>query len=201
MTALLANVSAAGNVTTSGDIGNRYTWLALGIANITIAGASDIAMSALMRRTCPGYGCMLAGNETTLSESWFDAASESHNHAMLGHVDEYFYRYVAGIQYSRPQLQLGGSRARASASSKLQLQRTLGAEVIISPHPLPGLDWVNASFTAPEGVIAVYWRRVGGGAIDLEVELPPGVRGSLVMPGGMAQPLSSGVQMRRMGLE
>jgi alpha-L-rhamnosidase len=179
--ALLRNVTGMGNVTTSGDIGNRYTWLSLGDA-----GMADAVAGVLARDVCPGYGCMLIAGETALVENWYDAPSDSHMHAMLGHIDEYFYRYLAGIQ----QATVGwGDDATAAADAPW-------AAVRIAPVLLPGLDWVNASFDSPAGLIRVAWTRLRSGGsevVELTVELPPQVRGHAVLPlSGRVVPLDGG---------
>lgn len=43
---------------------------------------------------------MLAQGATALAESWNFQLGESHNHAMFGHIEEWFYEYVGGIQFS-----------------------------------------------------------------------------------------------------
>ena len=83
---LLRDVTARGNVSTSGEIGNRYALMALGGM-----GAQGVAAvwASLLRATAPGYGWMLTMGETALAESWTDAPGDSHIHAMYGHVDEF----------------------------------------------------------------------------------------------------------------
>ena len=168
LAALIANITSRGNVTTSGDIGNRYTWLSLGRAG---ASAAAVVSSVFERSTAPGYKHMLLAGETSLAENWYDTASDSHNHAMLGHVDEYFYMYVAGIQRGS-----GGGDP--------------WSDVRVAPMLLPGVDWVEASFDSPQGLIRSKWSRqparlgarTAGETIVCEVELPPGARGRLVLP-------------------
>ena len=84
--ALLADVRARGNVSTSGEIGNRYALLALGEMG---AEGVEAVWSSLLRSDSPGYGHMLVMGETALAESWTDAPGDSHIHAMYGHVDEF----------------------------------------------------------------------------------------------------------------
>lgn len=70
---LLGDVAARGNVSTSGEIGNRYALLAL-----AEAGPQGIAAvwASLLRDTSPGYGWMLVQGETALAESWTDAPGD-----------------------------------------------------------------------------------------------------------------------------
>lgn len=43
---------------------------------------------------------MLEQGATSLAEMWDFQLSESHNHAMFGHIEEWFYEYLGGIQFS-----------------------------------------------------------------------------------------------------
>ena len=107
------------------------------------------------------------------------AASDSHNHAMLGHVSEYFFRYIAGIQ------QGDGGAAGADPWSAVH----------IAPQAIPGLDWVDATFDSPAGLVTSRWQRRAAGSprdggattyesdgIEVAVGLPPGVAGRLTLP-------------------
>jgi len=155
---LVGDVRARGNVTTSGEIGNRYALLALGDA----PGGADAVWASLLRTDAPGYGVMLARGETALAETWTDAPGDSHIHAMYGHIDEYLFSRVAGIR------QAAGGRA--------------WRDVVLAPVLPAGLDWVNASFDSPRGLIHAAAVDVGAGAVELTVEVPPGVRAEVVLP-------------------
>jgi len=162
---LLGDVVSRGNVSTSGEIGNRYALLAL--ANAGPAGLAAV-WSSLLRNNTPGYGWMLVQGETALSESWNDAPGDSHIHAMYGHVDEYLYAFVAGIR---------------------QAPESVGwTQLVLAPALLRGLDWVDASYDSPRGLIRVAYNVTpagdGGGSIDVElrVSVPPGVRAEISHP-------------------
>lgn len=155
---IVADIRARGNVTTAGEIGNRYALLALADA----PGGTDAVWASLQRRDAPGYGWMLSRGETALAESWTDSPGDSHIHAMYGHIDEYLYAHVAGIRQA-----VGSVAWRA---------------VVIAPQ-LPGsLAWVNATFSSPRGLIHAAAVDVGGGVVELTVEVPPGVVAEVVLP-------------------
>jgi hypothetical protein len=178
---LISNITGEGNVTTSGDIGNRYTWLALGKA--ASASTNELVSSILTRTNCPGYGCMLVAGETALAENWYDASTDSHIHAMLGHIDEYFYTYIAGIQMNEA--------AEANAAIPW-------SEIHIKPQMVHGLTWVNASFDSPLGMIRSAWTKLDETSTAFEVELPPGASGKLtVETTGEVIPLRSGKMTHR----
>lgn len=172
--ALVADVVARGNVTTGADIGNRYIIQALAEAE----GGTDALWSSLLRKTSPGYGFAVASNETALPETWDDSASDSHIHAMLGHIDEYFYSHVAGLR---------------QAVSDVGWRR-----VLIRPRPTAGLAWLNCSFAAPSGQFDIFWelrvpqsvalagsggaRAIGRWDFKLTVTIPVGSTAEITLP-------------------
>jgi alpha-L-rhamnosidase len=56
----------------------------------------DILHKVETKTTFPSWGYWIENGATTLWESW--NAESSHNHQMFGTVNEYFYKYFAGIQ-------------------------------------------------------------------------------------------------------
>jgi hypothetical protein len=163
---LRGDIVARGNVMTSGEIGNRYALMAMGAM-----GAEGIAVvwDSLLRNTTPGYGIMLVMGETALAETWDDSPGASHIHAMYGHIDEFLYTYVAGLQ------QAPGSVAWRSAR--------------LAPALLPGLDWLDVSYDSPAGVYRVAYNVTpdaggSGGGVDVELRVtaPPGVAATAVLP-------------------
>jgi alpha-L-rhamnosidase len=162
---LLDDVIARGNVTTSGEIGNRYALLAL--AGVPAGAGNDAIWSSLLRSDAPGYGWMLTMGETALAESWFDAAGDSHIHAMYGHIDEWLYRFAAGIQ------QDGTAATRSTGWSNVR----------IAPVLLPGVFWLQASFDSPRGLIFVEVSHDQlSGVVNVMAEVPPGVIAHVVLP-------------------
>jgi len=160
---LLADARARGDVFTAGEIGNRYALLAA-----ASAGAPGVAAvwASLLRNNSPGYGWMLTMGETALAESWNDSPGDSHIHAMYGHVDEFLFAFVAGIQ---------------------QATGSVGwARLALAPALLRGLNWVDASFDSPRGLIRVAYNVTSGTAGRVDVELratvPPGVAADIVHP-------------------
>lgn len=167
--ALLADVRARGNVSTSGEIGNRYALMALGEMG---ADGVEAVWSSLLRTNAPGYGWMLTMGETALAESWTDAPGDSHIHAMYGHIDEFLYTYVAGIK-GVGLVGAGAARAGATAWDAVEL----------TPMLLPQLTWVNCTYQSPRGLIAVSYRAAEEGeGVVVAAQVPPGVQGVLVLP-------------------
>ena len=132
---IVNDVITRGNVTTAGEVGNRYAMLGLASAE----GGLDALWNSLLRTDAPGYGVMLTLGETALAESWFDDPSDSHIHAMYGHIDEMFYKYYAGIQQEKGSV--GWRKVR------------------FEPHPLfvdGNGAWINATYHSPRGLLTSY---------------------------------------------
>lgn len=173
--ALVADVLQRGNVTTGGDIGNRYVLDALARA----AGGPDVLWASLLRPSSPGYGYLVAQNETALPESWNDKPAASHIHAMLGHVDEFLYRHVAGLRQHEDD--------------------TGWQHVVVAPVLIRGLNWVRCAFAAPSGLMIVHWTATTASARSnetgvehrtvfvLRLTLPLGVVAEVKLPAGDRQ--------------
>jgi len=161
---IMSDASGRGNVTTAGEIGNRYVLRSL--AAEPSGEGMAILWASLHRRTSPGYGWMLVRGETALAESWDDAPGDSHIHSMYGHIDEVLYAYVAGIR------QVGGGSG--------------WREVLLAPVHVEGLLWVNATFDSPRGLFASAYvastTSDGRRSMELTLTVPAGVRATAVLP-------------------
>jgi hypothetical protein len=178
--ALIEDVVSRGNVTTSGEVGNRFAFLAMAQSQPGL----EAFWASLLRTDAPGYGWMLTMGETALSETWFDSSSSSHIHAMYGHLDEIFYAYVAGIR----QLVVDGADGTAGPGGVgLPSAGSAWGRVLVAPAVLPELDWVNATFDSPRGLITSHCRveqaaTPGRLAVTVEAQVPPGVEGWVELP-------------------
>ena len=77
-----------------GEIGLVYILRAL-----SEAGRNDIIYEMILKDTHPSYLRFVEQGETTLPEFWRDDA-RSRNHDMMGHIMEWFFTQVAGINSS-----------------------------------------------------------------------------------------------------
>ncbi|HWT24434.1 MAG TPA: glycoside hydrolase family 78 protein [Solirubrobacteraceae bacterium] len=133
------------------------------------AGHSDVAHRLLRKDTFPSWGYSIRHGATTIWERWDgwteDAGFQtpmmnSFNHYSLGSVGQWLYEYVAGIRAAEP-----GYR-----------------RVVIAPEP-GELAWARATYKSVRGPITSDWRRTEDG-FRLEVEIPPNVTATVVVPGG-----------------
>lgn len=90
---LVKDIHAHGDRLTTGDVGNRYLFRVL-----ADNGCNDLLFRMLNHYETPGYGFQIAQGATTLTEQWDPRQGASENHFMLGQIDEWFFRSVAGIR-------------------------------------------------------------------------------------------------------
>lgn len=109
----------------------------------------------------PGYGYILNTGATSLTEAWDARRGSSQNHFMLGHIIEWFYHDLAGIQ---PDPAHPGFK-----------------RIIIHPSPVDGVDWVRARYNSVRGPIASSWKRTED-QFELDMEIPPNTTATVIMP-------------------
>ena len=119
----------------------------------------DLMLRMMTQTTFPSYGYMLESGATTTWEHW--DAKRSHIHNCYNGTLLWFYRGLGGI---RPDPDAPGYR-----------------RVIIKPGILDGVDWVKAHHDCIHGRIESSWE-VSGGILRVDVTLPPGCRGTLILP-------------------
>lgn len=152
VSALVANVRSQG--LTAGDIGHRYLLRAL-----ADAGRSDVVFDLHSQTNQPGYGYILNKGATALTEGW--DGSFSQDHFMLGHIMEWFYHDLAGIQPDPASPGFGGIR--------------------LKPAFVGGITWVNATNESPRGPIVSNWALTHNSAA-FNVTIPVGSAAKVYLP-------------------
>lgn len=127
---LIDDIHAHGDRLTTGDVGNRYLFRVL-----ADNGQNELLFRMLNHDDVPGYGFQLAQGATTLTEQWDPRQGSSENHFMLGQIDEWFFRTLAGIR------QKPGTHGMRS--------------LIIDPVPIEGIGRVRASIHTVYGEVMV----------------------------------------------
>lgn len=148
-----------GNHLNTGIVGTKY------ILNVlTENGEADLAFKLVTQTTYPSWGYMIREGATTLWERWESLTEEgmnSQNHIMLGTVDAWFYKYLAGIQVD-PNFP-GWER------------------IVIKPYPVKGLNFAGASLKTFRGLIfSSWWRDVG--SFSLQVSVPVNSQAEVQLP-------------------
>ena len=141
----------------TGIIGTKHLWQVL--AN---AGHSDVAYTVATQTTYPSYGYWLENGATTLWENWEGTAS--HNHQMFGSVDEFFYKYLAGINAPTD-----GTTSRGYK------------QITVQPYVPDDLEWVEASIETVAGEVTSRWEN-GAGVFRLQVTIPANTTGTIKLP-------------------
>jgi alpha-L-rhamnosidase len=159
--ALLKDIAARG-YSSAGAIGTRYLFRAL-----TDAGQSDLIYRLITNPDLPGYAYQLKQGKTSLTESWTGQTGASQNHFFLGQVIEWFYGDLAGIA---PDEESPGFK-----------------HILIKPHPVDGLEWVEASYLSVRGPITVHWEKADG-KFMLEVTIPANTTATITMPARTGTP-------------
>jgi alpha-L-rhamnosidase len=153
LAALRADIAERGNHLSTGEIGLRGLFDVLGEA-----GDADLVLAMATNPTAPSYAAMLASGATTLPEFWDGRGSQ--NHFMMGAIDDWSYRYLAGIRSTSP-----GFRT-----------------FVVAPLIPSGLDHVRGSWRSPYGTIESAWRKRGDGGLELDVTVPVNTTAEIRVP-------------------
>lgn len=141
----------------TGIVGTRYLPDVL-----TEHGHAELAYRLVTQTTYPSWGYMIKEGATTLWERWEyldNVGMNSHNHIMLGSIDAWFYRVIAGIRLAAPGWQ----------------------KVHIKPTPLGDLKHAGASVHTVRGLVASKWVRRDREFV-LQAAIPTNVEAEVWVP-------------------
>ncbi len=153
------------NAITAGDIGFRYL-----LKVLADEGRSDVIFDMNSRSNVPGYGYQLAHGATSLTESWQAYRFVSNNHLMLGHLMEWFYNDLAGIQYP---------------------DSTGSGHFNIKPQPVGDVTFARADYASPYGTIKSDWQ-IKGDVFMLNVTIPTNTSARIYFPKAFSKNISEG---------
>lgn len=163
---IVDDVRGRNNQVTAGDVGHRFLLMALGEG-----GRSDVIFDMINRTDTPGYGYQLAKGATTLVETWDANPAMSQNHFMLGHIEEWFYKHLAGIQ---------------------QAPDSVGFDkIVIKPEIVGDITWVKAKYDSVRGPIWSEWE-LKGDKLDLRISIPPNTTADVYVPAEEAASVTEG---------
>lgn len=141
----------------TGVLGTRYIFDAL-----TENGFPEIIYRMVKQKSFPGYGYMIQEGATTLWERWEKlegGGMNSHNHIMLGSVDAWFYKTLAGITSIQP----GWKKVR------------------IKPYIPDDMDYASGSTTTILGIIYSSWEKLNN-KIKMTIKVPIGCTADVWIP-------------------
>lgn len=132
------------------------------LAALADNGRNDVAYELATNTRQGGWGYWVEKyGATTAFESFADDRS-SNNHAFLvGGLDAWFYKHLAGISPAKPGYE----------------------EIAIKPFVPSGLTHVSAQVRTVRGIVKSSWRKKDG-ALELEVTIPANATASVHVPSG-----------------
>lgn len=158
--ALATDIAKRGHHLSTGFLGTPHILDAL-----VMSGQDAIAITLLTQRSAPSWGYMVENGATTMWERWNsdqgDVGMNSHNHYAFGAIGDFLFRRIAGI-------------APATAGF---------GKVRIAPIMSPILGNGGATYQSVRGTIRTDWTAKDG-QFRLDVELPGGIEGEVILPGG-----------------
>jgi hypothetical protein len=113
------------------------------------------------RDDVPGYGYQIKKGATALTESWEALERKSNNHLMLGHLMEWFYKSLGGINQSK--------------------NSTAYKEIEIRPTIVGDLNNVKTSYMSPYGLIVSNWEIVNN-TYHLNIRIPVNTSARVFFP-------------------
>lgn len=130
------------NAFVAGEVGLPYV-----IQTAAAYGMNDLIADYITREEHPSYYAFVKDGMTTLGEYW-ENNPRSHCHDMMGHIIEWYYNGLAGIQIKKPGF----------------------AEVSIRPYLPAGMNTVSCTYESAAGPIEVGIQRRDG-EIQLKVRV------------------------------
>jgi alpha-L-rhamnosidase len=153
---LVADVQHRDNHLNTGAFGTAALLPAL-----TKDGQVNLAYAIAAQKSYPSWGYWVSQGATSAIEVWEYAEARSHDHAFLGSVDDWFFKYLAGIQPAAPGYN----------------------EIDIRPYLPSGLDSASGSIQTPLGLISSSWTRGTGDAVVFKVVIPANATANVWVPG------------------
>lgn len=147
-------------------------------------GRVDLAYDVLFQEEAPSWLYEVKHGATTIWESWFALDKDgtpfcselgdfvftmSLNHYAFGCVDDWIFRYVNGIDQTKPGYK----------------------EILIQPHIDARLQWAKRTFTSEYGDIVSEWEKKEG-RFHLKVEIPCNTKATVMLPDGTTYVRGSG---------
>ncbi|MFA5327895.1 MAG: family 78 glycoside hydrolase catalytic domain [Prolixibacteraceae bacterium] len=139
---------------TTGVLGTKYMPEAL-----AQLGRADVAWGIINQKSAPSWADMMS-RYTTVCEFW--TLKQSKNHVMMGSIDAWFYRYIAGIQ--------------------LDEKNPAYASFIVKPELLDSLNSAKSTIKTIRGIISSEWKRQPG-LFMLNVSVPFNTSAEIYIPG------------------
>ena len=178
---LVGNIRKRNNHVSAGDVGFHYVVNAL-----LEGGRSDVLFDMISQDDSPSYGYQLKSGATTLTEAWDTNPNSSQNHFMLGHIEEWFHRGLAGLDFD--------------------LSRPTAEKIKIRPMIVSDVTWARDVQDTVLGRIVSEWKRQDG-KLTLDVTIPVNATATVYVQTSTGavqesgRPISSSTQVRKLRAE
>jgi len=153
---LVDSIIANNKALTAGDIGFHFL-----VDALATNGKSQLIFDMNNRDDVPGYGFQLKSGATSLTESWMANKISSNNHLMLGHLMQWFYESIGGIQQQKNSIAF----------------KTL----IIKPYIVGDISSAASDFNTPYGTVKTDWEKLSD-SFHLNVTIPANSTASVYLP-------------------
>jgi len=136
---------------------------------------TDLAYAILYQDKCPSWLYEVKNGATSIWESWYAYKEDgtpivmSLNHYAFGCVDDWIFRYINGIDKTKPGFK----------------------HILIQPEPDQSLTYARRTFRSEYGDIVSDWK-VTDGKFQLDVAIPCNTTATVVLPDGTHHELGSG---------
>lgn len=154
---LVKDIEKRGNRLSTGNPGNRYLFQTLAQNDL-----NEVMYKMHNHNEVPGYGFQLQFGATTLTELWDPRMGASWNHFMMGQIEEWFYKSLAGINFDK--IRNDGFKT-----------------VVIAPQPVGDLTFVEASYNTLYGKVSVDWKRESD-MFTLNISVPANCTAKVYLP-------------------
>ncbi len=156
---------------------------------LSAGGHHDLAVRLFQSRQFPSWGYEVVNGATSVWERWdsftkedgfgrHNAAMNSYSHYSFGAVQEWAFRYLAGIDTAGP------------GYDKIIIQP--GTPAPNSNPDVRPIDHVKASYHSIHGLIAVDWQRANDGDFTLAVTIPANTTATVRLPAKSPESVTEG---------
>ncbi len=129
-----------------GEVGQPYI-----IQTLSKYGWNELIAEFIVKEQHPSYYAFVLDGETSLGEYW-ETNPRSHNHDMMGHIVEWYYNGLAGIQPLEPGFK----------------------KVLIKPYLPKSMNKMQATYQSASGAITVSLTRTEG-KVEAEIHAADGI--------------------------
>jgi alpha-L-rhamnosidase len=163
---LVDSINANNKALTAGDIGFHFL-----VEALTKGGKSQLLYDMNARDDVPGYGYQLKKGATALTESWPALENVSNNHLMLGHLMEWFYAGLGGIDQDE-----------YSQAYK---------DIVINPQMVGNIQSASTSYQSPYGQIVCSWEKQKN-LTTMNIQIPVNSSARVFFPFGGVNDITEG---------